>query len=786
VKGDVSLYVRLRPHAEEDVCIHVDGRNGIRLRQALPLRTDVAEVVYRCDHTFGPDASQEEVYQQAVTPICESVIRGYNGAVIAYGQTGSGKTHTMLGTARSKGVAPRAVAELFSALGQRPNWTVEVSVLEIYNERVRDLLAPGQNVSHVDIHEVCANDGNLSFRCPDATMWKCSTPEDALAALSEGMRRRETARTDMNHTSSRSHLIFTLCTTQSEHDIGATLRGRLHLVDLAGSERLKRSMSTDRTFRPPSATPRTPRDQRREAGEINKSLSQLALVIQRLTAPNSSSVQYVPYRDSMLTRLLAESFGGSSKTCIMITCSALAKDREETRCSLEFGKRAKLVKNKAEINLEVTHEPTPVMQALVQKEIRDLQRDKQELAQERDVLRSERNDLKAKLAATQELLTEAASDAMTQQQRRLDDAKLHEEEKGLMQRRNAEALKSAKEATVSLAEQLEELQGMRIALHGRLVEGAMEIARLKQENVNTVRQHEEEVARFRVDAAEQAKQIENARAQAAALRAESVALRERWLEDITRLENEKADLSARAEEEKCALQKRVATAIAEAAQQHEERARSRLGSAAVVEEAAAAAKQAEEDGDLLMARSADRLSDVKKQVEAAFADAAQSEQLRKTRLAGLEAEQADTMHKWNNAIQKALANSKASLHGGGVAEQTPPAIEETATPMDASEHGPPSDEVSECLPSHDEIIQEIYQVGQVVQSELTIDELWAQVPSTPKSCLSWDLMESRSPDISKKIHEHRKEIHEHGVASPAPLESGSSSEPFPGLRPNTL
>merc|ERR1712084_150653 len=161
----------------------------------------------------------------------------------------------------------------------------------------------------------------------------------------------------MKDSSSRSHLIFTLCTTQSDDDMGAILRGRLHLVDLAGSERLKRSMSTDRSFRGGSITPRSPRDQRREAGEINKSLSQLALVIQRLTTPGSP--QYVPYRDSMLTRLLAESFGGSSKTCLIITVSAQSADHEETRCSLEFGKRAKLVKNQAEINIEVACEPSP-------------------------------------------------------------------------------------------------------------------------------------------------------------------------------------------------------------------------------------------------------------------------------------------------------------------------------------------------------------------------------------------------------------------------------------------
>merc|ERR1719440_2013827 len=123
------------------------------------------ETVYRCDRTFSTEASQEDVYHQAVTPIVDAVFKGYNGAVIAFGQTGSGKTHTMIGDTRRKGIAPRAVAELFSALEKRPNWTVEVSVLEIYNERVRDLLAPETNLKHVDVHEHCLNDTHVSFRC---------------------------------------------------------------------------------------------------------------------------------------------------------------------------------------------------------------------------------------------------------------------------------------------------------------------------------------------------------------------------------------------------------------------------------------------------------------------------------------------------------------------------------------------------------------------------------------------------------------------------------------------
>merc|ERR1712048_434597 len=157
-----------------------------------------------------------------------------------------------------------------------------------------------------------------------------------------------------------------------------------------------------------ACSPRSPRDQRREAGEINKSLSQLALVIQRLTT--KTNYMHVPYRDSMLTRLLAESFGGNSKTCLIITCSSMMKDREETRCSLEFGKRAKLVKNKAEINLEVTHEVTPVMQALIQKELADLHKEKEDMLRQREAVVQERDDLQAQLAEAQRLLSEAAAD----------------------------------------------------------------------------------------------------------------------------------------------------------------------------------------------------------------------------------------------------------------------------------------------------------------------------------------------------------------------------------------
>jgi kinesin family protein 5 len=712
-------------------------------------------MLYHCDQTFGPDASQENVYQQAVTPICEAVIRGYNGAVIAYGQTGSGKTHTMIGNTRgARGVALQAVEELFDALRSRSNWTVEVSVLEIYNERVRDLLAAAPGITHVDIHETCGNDANISFRCPEATAWKASTPDDALAALAEGMRRRETARTDMNHNSSRSHLIFTLCTTQSDDDMGAILRGRLHLVDLAGSERLKRSMSSDnRSFRPGN-TPRSPRDQRREAGEINKSLSQLALVIQRLTNPSFSSLQYVPYRDSMLTRLLAECFGGNSKTCVIITCSTLAKDREETRSSLEFGRRAKQVKNKAEINLELTHDAPPVLQALLQKELQrelgELQRERQELMQERDTLAAERNFLQKKLSASQDLMKEAANEVISLQDRRLEETRCHEDEKSLLQQRHATALESANEAQVGLATQITELQNARLALHGQLLGAATEIAHLRKQHSDTVQQHREEIQCLQTDFREQAKELDFAREQAATFRSECAAIRGRWAEEVTRLENDKLELAAKAEIEKDSLRKQLEEAMAELAQQHDDRMRLRVGSAAIVAEATAAAKLAEEDGAMIEAQSSQKLVGLRSQLESVLAETSKAEALRKARIAESEAEHSARKNRWRQAIENATASENA----------VPPG--EIAESVSGTSEGSFADRV---------------QGGQVLQNDARVNGTWPESPPMPK-CLNLDL-DTQSPDIPHKLLAQSN----NGFL---PKERGSSAEPFPepfpGLR----
>lgn len=646
-KGDVTLCVRLRPCFDEDDAVASVEGSSVRLRGVSaacnnsgllgsPLKGDspfgspgegraASESVVCCDHAFAPETSQEEVFERAVSPIAEAVIRGYNGAVIAYGQTGAGKTHTMIGskTGNGRGIAPRAVSAIFTGLARRASWRVEVSVLEVYNEKVRDLLAPGSTVTTVEIHEVREKDGGpMTFRCPEATLWSARTPDEALAALAEGCRRREVARTDMNHHSSRSHLVFSLNVLQIDREAGATLKSRLHLVDLAGSERLKRSMcepnspgrrgsgslsARARLSSGGARSPRSPRDQRREAGDINKSLSQLALVIQRLTA--AGGTQYVPYRDSVLTRLLAESFGGSSKTCLVIACSPAMEDRDETKISLDFGRRAKLVRNKPQINLEVDSEPSAVMKALVAKELLQVQLERDALLAARDGLLAENASLREQqekaagsAAISQEAsarhcaqletkaaeatrLAQEATAAFTslQQDSKATEARLTAEgdelrslvkaggdriaslltEQAVLDRRFREAAEAAAaDRENGCAANLAKLEERLIALRA---EAREELVVAEQSKASMRQQHTRQVAEF-------TRQLEESRAEAAKLQEERSnaaqraqedrsALLRHWHEEVMRLREEKASATAALEEEKASLRRRCQSEV---------------------------------------------------------------------------------------------------------------------------------------------------------------------------------------------------------------------------------
>lgn len=647
--SDVFVCVRLRPKTldEEDSCAEQAAEPGVvRLIAANPLSSFSAraadEAFYHFDAVFSPRDGQEQVYESAVAPICQAVICGYNGAVIAYGQTGSGKTHTVVGSPKCRGIAHRAVTSIFECLAKRDSWSVEVSVLEIYNERVRDLLAPGL-VTHVEVHEVRDGD-RISFRCPDATQKHCTEPEEALAALAEGMKRRETARTDMNHNSSRSHLIFTLSASQVDSEIGATLRGRLHIVDLAGSERLKRSMSFCGSPRGqnPLATGalRTPRDQRREAGEINKSLSQLALVIQRLTSPQTG-LHMVPYRDSMLTRLLTDSFGGSSKTCLIITCSPQTADREETRCSLEFGKRAKLVRNKAHINVETAHQPSAVMQALVAREMEELQQEREELLRERLAMLADRALLEDQLAATEDRLQMVINDAVQRQSSYGAQVRQLVENQVALQQRWLAAAAGAAELQEQSAAEVARLHSEKQSLHNQVTEANAEVERLHASFKLSQRWQEER--RRQLDA--MASEAEQLRAEKAQLEITVVEMKSCWQEEVARLKMEKAQAAAsfQAEVLSTASSQRNLEALLSQRLPSRSQAPSEAGP---VPELRLEPWVKAEDGAKSVARFHDKAQELRRDFEAALADVGKLDELTEARLALLAAEEEDLRRRW--------------------------------------------------------------------------------------------------------------------------------------------
>ncbi|XP_057777957.1 kinesin-like protein KIN-5C [Salvia miltiorrhiza] len=307
--------------------------------------------VFTFDKVFGPNAQQKDLYEQAVIPIVNEVLEGFNCTIFAYGQTGTGKTYTMEGECkRSKGsgelpqgagVIPRAVKQIFDTLeGQNAEYSVKVTFLELYNEEITDLLA------HDDLSKVALEDkqkkqlplmedgkGGVLVRGLEEEI--VANTSEIFSLLERGSAKRRTAETLLNKQSSRSHSLFSItihikeATPEGEELIKC---GKLNLVDLAGSENISRSGARE--------------GRAREAGEINKSLLTLGRVINALV----EHLGHVPYRDSKLTRLLRDSLGGRTKTCIIATVSPAVHCLEETLSTLDYAHRAKHIRNKPEVN----------------------------------------------------------------------------------------------------------------------------------------------------------------------------------------------------------------------------------------------------------------------------------------------------------------------------------------------------------------------------------------------------------------------------------------------------
>ncbi|TPP47079.1 Kinesin motor domain family protein [Leishmania donovani] len=295
--------------------------------------------VFAFDAVYNNSFTQRDIFLQEVQPLADAVLQGYNATVFAYGQSGSGKTHTMTGKLSQRnmwGMMPQVVDYLFSEIKKLTSSTktfkVKVSYVELYNGKSRDLLSSKQ------VNLEIKQNTSKNFYVKGAEMPEVTSFEDAIKWFNAGTERRQTASTDLNDTSSRSHSLFTV---QIEHfdfendpSSPIVMTSKINVVDLAGSEKLSKTNATGETAK--------------EGCNINLSLSALATVIDTIV----KGAKHIPYRGSPLTMLLKDSLGGNAKTVMFANVGPSDKNLSETISTLRFALRAKQIENKPIKNMD--------------------------------------------------------------------------------------------------------------------------------------------------------------------------------------------------------------------------------------------------------------------------------------------------------------------------------------------------------------------------------------------------------------------------------------------------
>ncbi|CDY30080.1 BnaC05g09400D [Brassica napus] len=349
VPGRVRVAVRLRPRNGEEMIADADFADCVELQpevKRLKLRKNNWDTdTFEFDEVLTEYASQKRVYEVVAKPVVEGVLDGYNGTIMAYGQTGTGKTYTLgqLGEedVADRGIMVRAMEDILAQVSLETD-SISVSYLQLYMETVQDLLDPANdNIAIVEDPK----SGDVSL--PGATLVEIRDQHSFLELLQLGEAHRFAANTKLNTESSRSHAILMVhvrrsLKTESNGNSHMTKslkpplvrKGKLVVVDLAGSERISKSGSEGHTLE--------------EAKSINLSLSALGKCINAL-AENSS---HVPFRDSKLTRLLRDSFGGTARTSLVITIGPSPRHRGETTSTIMFGQRAMKVENMVKLKEE--------------------------------------------------------------------------------------------------------------------------------------------------------------------------------------------------------------------------------------------------------------------------------------------------------------------------------------------------------------------------------------------------------------------------------------------------
>ncbi|KAK3723818.1 hypothetical protein QZH41_019496, partial [Actinostola sp. cb2023] len=395
--GRIQVFVRVRPFGPQDVKCSQFGREAVQVGNAEMTQLNVSEgkteKIFEFDQVIPPETGNEEVYKIIGKPLVEACLTGMNGILMAYGQTGAGKTYTLMA---SDGVTPSIVNTVFSIIerDQTHSYTVTCSYLQIYQERIYDLLCAGK------MREVFLREHPKKGVFVDhLSELLVRTPNDVTALFATGRKRLVFAETKMNRHSSRSHAICQLkieridmptrygvydahaytMTSDSFGDLtfsglsspitgyhsdgstsseippyfdyeedddvyskvhtltkgASTVRGRIFICDLAGSERIKKTKAQGERLQ--------------EAQAINSSLLELGNVIHALA---EAKTNHVPYRNSILTRFLQDGLSGNSKTYLVVCVSPSLSDVNETLCSLKFGLRAMKVESTAQVNIE--------------------------------------------------------------------------------------------------------------------------------------------------------------------------------------------------------------------------------------------------------------------------------------------------------------------------------------------------------------------------------------------------------------------------------------------------
>ncbi|XWS12775.1 hypothetical protein CRYUN_Cryun37aG0119200 [Craigia yunnanensis] len=340
LKGNIRVFCRVRPLLPDDSAAEgaiVSYPTSMEsLGRGIDLIQSGQKYPFTFDKVFNHEASQQDVFVE-ISQLVQSALDGYKVCIFAYGQTGSGKTYTMMGRPEApeqKGLIPRSLEQIFqssqSLQAQGWKYKMQASMLEIYNETIRDLLSTNRSIGSDPIRPESAvsgkqytikHDANGNTYVSDLTIVDVSSITEISSLLRQAAQSRSVGRTQMNEQSSRSHMVFTLRISGINEGTEQQVQGVLNLIDLAGSERLSRSGATG--------------DRLKETQAINKSLSCLSDVIFAL----AKKEDHVPFRNSKLTYLLQPCLGGDSKTLMFVNVSPDPSSVGESLCSLRFAAR---------------------------------------------------------------------------------------------------------------------------------------------------------------------------------------------------------------------------------------------------------------------------------------------------------------------------------------------------------------------------------------------------------------------------------------------------------------